>query len=52
MKFAQAVRSRWGIENRLHWFLDVEFAGDASGIRKGSSPEIVSTLWQVAVMLL
>lgn len=51
-KFAQAVRGHWGIENRLHWMLDVEFAEDASRIRKGSSPQIASMLRQLALMVL
>ncbi|HVY87796.1 MAG TPA: ISAs1 family transposase [Hyphomonadaceae bacterium] len=51
-RFAKAVRSHWGIENRLHWLLDVEFAEDASRIRKGASPEIASMLRQLALMVL
>ena len=51
-KFARAVRGHWGIENRLHWMLDVEFAEDASRIRKGSSPQIASMLRQLALMVL
>lgn len=31
----QAVRGHWGIENRLHWVLDVTFADDQSRLRKG-----------------
>jgi len=34
-RFAAAVRGHWGIENRLHWQLDVTFAEDQSRIRKG-----------------
>ena len=49
-KFARAVRGHWGIENRLHWLLDVEFAEDASRIRNGSSPQIASMLRQLALM--
>jgi hypothetical protein len=29
------VRGHWGIENRLHWVLDVVFADDQSRLRKG-----------------
>ncbi len=31
----QAVRGHWGIENRLHWVLDVTFNDDQSRLRKG-----------------
>lgn len=51
-RFARAVRGHWGIENKLHWSLDVTFAQDASRIRKGSSPEIASMLRQTALMIL
>ena len=51
-RFAKAVRGHWGIENKLHWSLDVTFAQDASRIRKGSSPEIASMLRQMALMIL
>ncbi len=51
-RFARAARGHWGIENRLHWSLDVVFAQDASRIRKGTSPEIASMLRQSALMIL
>jgi predicted transposase YbfD/YdcC len=34
--FAHAVRSHWGIENSLHWSLDVTFQEDDSRTRKGN----------------
>ena len=36
--FAKAVREHWGIENKLHWRLDIIFKEDANKIRKGNSP--------------
>jgi len=51
-RFAQAVRAHWSIENSLHWMLDVNFAQDASRIRKAASPQIASMLRQLALMLL
>lgn len=33
-----AVRQHWGIENKLHWVLDVSFGDDQSRIRKGNAP--------------
>jgi len=36
---AGAIRSHWGIENSLHWTLDVTFREDESRIRKHNSPE-------------
>jgi len=37
--FAVAVRSHWGIENSLHYVLDVTFREDASRIKSGCAPE-------------
>jgi predicted transposase YbfD/YdcC len=38
-KIAGAIRSHWGIENSLHWTLDVTFSEDKSRIRKDHYPE-------------
>jgi predicted transposase YbfD/YdcC len=37
--FATAVRAHWGIENSLHYVLDVAFREDASRIKTGCAPE-------------
>ncbi len=36
--FARVVRSHWGIENRLHWVLDVVFRDDLARLRTGHGP--------------
>ena len=47
-----AVRSHWGIENSLHWVLDVAFREDESRVRKGNAPENLSVLRRMALNLL
>jgi len=34
----QIIRQHWGIENKVHWTLDVTFNEDSSRIRSGHSP--------------
>lgn len=51
-KISQAIRSHWGIENSLHWTLDVTFSEDKSRIRKDHSPENFALLRRLAVSLL
>jgi predicted transposase YbfD/YdcC len=48
----KAVRSHWGVENQLHWSLDVSFAEDASRIRMGHAAENFSRLRRFALSLL
>lgn len=45
---AASVRSHWGIENSLHWVLDVTFREDASRALAGYAPENLSTLRRLA----
>ena len=50
-RFADAVRGHWGVENRLHWRLDVLFNEDASRIRKGHARAIMTTIRHLAMNL-
>lgn len=46
------IRSHWGIENSLHWTLDVTYREDGSRIRKGHGPENLALLRRMTVSLL
>jgi predicted transposase YbfD/YdcC len=48
---AAAVRGHWGIENRLHWVLDVTFADDQSRLRKGHGARNMATVRHFALNL-
>jgi predicted transposase YbfD/YdcC len=50
--FANASRQHWGIENKLHWVLDVAFNEDNSKIRTGHAPENLATIKHVALAML
>ncbi|MDF5722014.1 MAG: ISAs1 family transposase [Rhizonema sp. PD37] len=51
-RIGRAIRLHWGIENQLHWVLDVTFCEDASRIRRGHSPENFTLLRRMAISLL
>lgn len=51
-RFADAVRGHWGVENPLHWRLDVIFSDDQCRIRKGNSPANYLIFKQMAMNLL
>jgi predicted transposase YbfD/YdcC len=46
------IRSHWGIENELHWCLDVAFREDDSRLRKGDGAQNFSFLRRLALTLL
>lgn len=47
-----AVRTHWGIENKVHWVLDIAFREDDSRIRKGNGAENFAVLRHIALNLL
>ena len=51
-RIGNAVRAHWGIENRLHWCLDVTYNDDASRIRKDHGPQNMTVLRRLAMNLL
>jgi predicted transposase YbfD/YdcC len=51
-RLLQNVRSHWGIENRLHWVLDVVFAEDANRARKDNAPENLAILRRLALNII
>src|SRR5512133_1233390 len=50
--FARAVRSHWGVENKVHWVMDVCFREDQSRARAGYAAENLATLRRLALNLL
>jgi predicted transposase YbfD/YdcC len=51
-RLAALVRGHWGIENRLHWSLDVTFNEDQSRIRQGHAAENAGLLRRLALSIL
>lgn len=51
-RMAAIIRGHWGIENKLHYVLDVSFAEDQCRIRKGHAAENFSRIRRIAVNLL
>jgi predicted transposase YbfD/YdcC len=50
--FQKNIRSHWGIENKLHWMLDVIFHEDQSRKRAGNAAQNFSLVNKIALTLL
>jgi predicted transposase YbfD/YdcC len=51
-RILQIARGHWGIENRLHWVLDVVFNEDGSRARKDNGPENLAILRRLAINII
>jgi predicted transposase YbfD/YdcC len=51
-RLLHVTRSHWGIENRLHWVLDVHFDEDGNRARKDNAPENLAILRRLALNIL
>jgi predicted transposase YbfD/YdcC len=50
--FGEAARAHWGIENSVHWVLDIAFREDESRVRKGNGAQNLAILRHIALNLL
>ena len=50
-RFNALIRAHWGIENSLHWVLDVTFQEDASRVRKDHADRNLATIRRWALNL-
>jgi predicted transposase YbfD/YdcC len=48
----KSIREHWGIENTLHWILDMSFNEDYSRIRKENAPHVMAIIRHIALNLL
>lgn len=51
-KISFAIRSHWGVENSLHYVLDVTFKQDSSRLRTENGPENIGVLRHIAMNIL
>jgi predicted transposase YbfD/YdcC len=50
-RLAAAIRNHWGVENGLHWVLDVVFREDASRVRERNAARNLALLRKIALNL-
>lgn len=50
--YGKALRDHWGIENSLHWQLDVTFAEDHNRVSKRNAAENLALLRRLTLSLL
>jgi predicted transposase YbfD/YdcC len=51
-RLMHAIRAHWGIENSLHWVLDVAFGEDDCRVRRDHAPQNLATLRKLTLNLL
>lgn len=51
-RLGTVVRGHWGVENSLHWVLDVAYGEDQARMREGNSAENFSILRRITLNLL
>jgi predicted transposase YbfD/YdcC len=51
-ELGRAIRSHWGVENELHWSLDVVFREDVSRVRKAYGPESLAIIRRIVLNLI
>jgi predicted transposase YbfD/YdcC len=51
-RLLQVARSHWGIENQLHWVLDVHFSEDRNRARKDNAPENLALVRKLGLNIL
>ena len=50
--YQSLVRGHWGIENQLHWHLDVTFKEDQCRARTGNAPQNLSTVRKFVLQII
>jgi predicted transposase YbfD/YdcC len=51
-RYAEALRGHWGIENKLHWHLDITFGEDANRVQRRQGAENLALVRRLALGLL